>query len=188
MAGHGRSKVEPDNVTTAAEIGLRRDEIHDARRLRDAERDEAARSDRSCVGRDNAPANAAGNEHVVKPDNLAAANEPKPRDATKKYARSVTAAGVEHGHVILHDSRSLRQAPENLWDRIEQPIFTKETRQKVGLEEVIVWHLQFAGPKPEITILQAAALISPRRQSILHPLAPLPTRHRPRPQRPMKPP
>ena len=70
--GHGRSKVEPDNVTTAAEhdaaqergevagahdgarkrvedsnaiataadLGLRRDEIHDARRLRDAEKAE----------------------------------------------------------------------------------------------------------------------------------------------------
>lgn len=27
VAGHGRSKVEADNVTTAADIGLRRDEI-----------------------------------------------------------------------------------------------------------------------------------------------------------------
>ena len=40
VAGHGRSKVEPDNVTTAADLGLRRDEIHDARKLRDAERAE----------------------------------------------------------------------------------------------------------------------------------------------------
>jgi hypothetical protein len=37
VAGHGRSKVEPDNVTTAADLGLRRDEIHEARKLRDAE-------------------------------------------------------------------------------------------------------------------------------------------------------
>lgn len=37
VAGHGRSKVEADNVTTAADIGLRRDEIHEARKLRDAE-------------------------------------------------------------------------------------------------------------------------------------------------------
>lgn len=38
VAGHGRSKVEPVNVTTAADLGLRRDEIHEARKLRDAER------------------------------------------------------------------------------------------------------------------------------------------------------
>lgn len=37
VAGHGRSKVEADNVTTTADLGLRRDEIHAARRLRDAE-------------------------------------------------------------------------------------------------------------------------------------------------------
>ena len=37
VAGHGRSKVEPANVTTASDLGLRRDQIHDARRLRDAE-------------------------------------------------------------------------------------------------------------------------------------------------------
>lgn len=37
VAGHGRSKVEADNVTTAADLGLRRDEIHEARKLRDAE-------------------------------------------------------------------------------------------------------------------------------------------------------
>jgi hypothetical protein len=37
VAGHGRSKVEADNVTTTAELGLRRDEIHAARRLHDAE-------------------------------------------------------------------------------------------------------------------------------------------------------
>jgi len=38
VAGHGRSKVEPDNLTTAADLGLRRDEIHEARQFRDAER------------------------------------------------------------------------------------------------------------------------------------------------------
>ncbi len=37
VAGHGRSKVEPATVTTAADLGLRRDQIHEARRLRDAE-------------------------------------------------------------------------------------------------------------------------------------------------------
>ena len=37
VAGHGRSKVEPANVTTASDLGLRRDQIHDARRIRDAE-------------------------------------------------------------------------------------------------------------------------------------------------------
>ena len=37
VAGHGRSKVEPANVTTAADLGLRRDQIHDARLMRDAE-------------------------------------------------------------------------------------------------------------------------------------------------------
>ena len=37
VAGHGRSKVEPANVTTASDLGLRRDQIYDARRLRDAE-------------------------------------------------------------------------------------------------------------------------------------------------------
>ena len=37
VAGHGRSKVEADNVTTTADLGLRRDEIHEARKLRDAE-------------------------------------------------------------------------------------------------------------------------------------------------------
>lgn len=39
VAGHGRSKVEADNVTTAADLGLRRDEIHEARKFRDAERE-----------------------------------------------------------------------------------------------------------------------------------------------------
>ena len=37
VAGHGRSKVEPANVTTASDLGLRRDQIHDARLIRDAE-------------------------------------------------------------------------------------------------------------------------------------------------------
>ena len=37
VAGHDRSKVEPDNVATAAGLGLRRDEILEARRLHDAE-------------------------------------------------------------------------------------------------------------------------------------------------------
>ena len=37
VAGHGRSKVEAPNVTTTADLGLRRDEIHEARKLRDAE-------------------------------------------------------------------------------------------------------------------------------------------------------
>ena len=37
VAGHGRSKVEPSNVTTASDLGLRRDQIHDARLIRDAE-------------------------------------------------------------------------------------------------------------------------------------------------------
>ena len=37
VAGHGRSKVEPSNVTTASDLGLRRDQIHNARLLRDAE-------------------------------------------------------------------------------------------------------------------------------------------------------
>jgi hypothetical protein len=37
VAGHGRSKVEADNVTTVADLGLRRDEIHEARKLRNAE-------------------------------------------------------------------------------------------------------------------------------------------------------
>lgn len=37
VAGHGRSKVEGDNVTSAADIGLRRDQIHEARKVRDAE-------------------------------------------------------------------------------------------------------------------------------------------------------
>jgi hypothetical protein len=40
VAGHGRSKVEPANVTTAADLGLRRDEIHEARQLRNAEKAE----------------------------------------------------------------------------------------------------------------------------------------------------
>jgi hypothetical protein len=37
VAGHGRSKVEPANVTKASDLGLRRDQIHDARLIRDAE-------------------------------------------------------------------------------------------------------------------------------------------------------
>lgn len=37
VAGHGRSKVELANVTTVADLGLRRDEIHEARQLRNAE-------------------------------------------------------------------------------------------------------------------------------------------------------
>lgn len=36
VAGHGRSKVEGSNVTTASDLGLRRDEIHEARQVRDA--------------------------------------------------------------------------------------------------------------------------------------------------------
>jgi hypothetical protein len=39
VAGHGRSKVEADNLTTTADLGLRRDEIHEARQHRDFERD-----------------------------------------------------------------------------------------------------------------------------------------------------
>lgn len=39
VAGHGRSKVEADNLTTAADLGLRRDQIHEARQIRDAERE-----------------------------------------------------------------------------------------------------------------------------------------------------
>lgn len=38
VAGHGRSKVEADNVTTTADLGLRRDEIFEARQMRDAEK------------------------------------------------------------------------------------------------------------------------------------------------------
>ncbi|MEM9764548.1 MAG: hypothetical protein AAF968_18930 [Pseudomonadota bacterium] len=44
VAGHGGGrnfKGEADNVeTTASDLGLRRDEIHEARRWRDAERDD----------------------------------------------------------------------------------------------------------------------------------------------------
>ncbi len=52
VAGHGRSKVEADNVTTAADIGLRRDETHDACKLLDAEREDAgliSRKDLRCL-------------------------------------------------------------------------------------------------------------------------------------------
>lgn len=36
VASHGRSKVEASNVTTASDLGLRRDEIFEARQVRDA--------------------------------------------------------------------------------------------------------------------------------------------------------
>jgi hypothetical protein len=36
VAGHDRIKVEPANVTTASDLGVRRDQIHDARLARDA--------------------------------------------------------------------------------------------------------------------------------------------------------
>jgi hypothetical protein len=50
VAGHGRSKVEPDNLTTAADLGIRRDEIHEARQFRDAERADPGIIDRTISG------------------------------------------------------------------------------------------------------------------------------------------
>jgi uncharacterized protein YjiS (DUF1127 family) len=47
VAGHGRSKVEADNVTTVADLGLRRDEIHEARKLRNAEAAEPGLTERA---------------------------------------------------------------------------------------------------------------------------------------------
>jgi len=47
VAGHGRSKVEGDNVTSTADLGIRRDEIHEARKLRDAERAEPGLAERA---------------------------------------------------------------------------------------------------------------------------------------------
>lgn len=38
VAGHGRSKLEADELTTASDIGLRHDQIHEARQIRDAGR------------------------------------------------------------------------------------------------------------------------------------------------------
>ena len=38
VAGHGRSNLEGSKVTTVADLGLRYDEIHEARQIRDAER------------------------------------------------------------------------------------------------------------------------------------------------------
>ena len=47
VAGHGRSKVEQDNVTTASDLGLRRDQIHEARHFRDAEENDPGVIDRT---------------------------------------------------------------------------------------------------------------------------------------------
>ena len=39
VAGHGRSKLAPSKLTTAADLGLRRDEIYEARQIRNVERE-----------------------------------------------------------------------------------------------------------------------------------------------------
>lgn len=68
VAGHGRSKVEPDNVTTAADLGLRRDEIHEARQLRNAERESPGLIQRSLdamIERGEEPTRAALKREVI---------------------------------------------------------------------------------------------------------------------------
>ena len=37
VVGHGRSNLEGSKVSTAADLGLRHDEIYEARQIRDAE-------------------------------------------------------------------------------------------------------------------------------------------------------
>lgn len=63
-----RPNVVDDNVSTAAQIGLRRDEIHEARRLRDAERDDPGLIQRTIdrmVERGEEPTRAALRREVV---------------------------------------------------------------------------------------------------------------------------
>lgn len=68
VAGHGRSKVEPANVTTVADLGLRRDEIFEARKMRDAERESPGlirRSLDAMIERGDEPTRAALKREVI---------------------------------------------------------------------------------------------------------------------------
>lgn len=74
VAGHGRSKVEADNVTTTADLGLRRDEIFEARQMRDAEKQDQGLIKRTIDGmieRGEEPTRAALKREI--------ANKPKPQ-------------------------------------------------------------------------------------------------------------
>ncbi|MGI3168425.1 hypothetical protein ACRARG_04685 [Pseudooceanicola sp. C21-150M6] len=79
VAGHGATsggrgnqhgKVEDHNVSTAADLGLRRDEIYEARQFRDAEREEPGTIQRAIdnmVERGEEPTRAALRREVAKP-------------------------------------------------------------------------------------------------------------------------
>jgi hypothetical protein len=92
VAGHGRSKVEADNVTTVADLGLRRDEIHEARKLRNAEAAEPGLTERALreiVARGEEPTKARLRREVLGDDATA---EParEMSDAEAKLRRELT--------------------------------------------------------------------------------------------------
>jgi hypothetical protein len=97
VAGHGRSKVEADNVTTTADLGLRRDEIHEARKLRDAEAADPGRMERALreiVERGEEPTKAALRREVLGADATA---EParEMSDAEAKLRRELATLTTE---------------------------------------------------------------------------------------------
>lgn len=81
VAGHGRSKVEVANVTTAADLGLRRDEIHEARQIRDAERAEPGLIERALTA-------------MVRPEPTRDNPAPKPTEPTRAALRQSVLAAV----------------------------------------------------------------------------------------------
>ena len=97
VAGHGRSKVEPYNLTFAADLGLRRDEIHEARQLRDAERGRSWPRRRCFPGRSRCKH--ADREHVTPCVTLAQKIENPPKRALRSYlillGRLAPTVGIE---------------------------------------------------------------------------------------------
>lgn len=88
VAGHGRSKVEHDNVTTAADLGLRRDEIHEARKIRDAENADPGRTEKilSEIIKNGDEPTKAKLRRLIAPEGKAE-NQPDDDDATLKLRR-----------------------------------------------------------------------------------------------------
>lgn len=131
VAGHGRSKVEPDNVTTAADLGLRRDEIHEARQLRDLERDHPGAFERvtnEIVERGEEPTkasvrrafvenNTGNNEWYTPPDIIEAARavlgEIEFDPATSEIANAAVRAA--EFYTIEDDALSLDWPPSKIW-------------------------------------------------------------------------
>lgn len=106
VAGHGRSKVEADNVTTTADLGIRRDEIHEARQLRDAETAEPGLINRALnamLDRGEEPTRAALKREVIERPKPQMAREPLwvwgrikdfERDGILRISPAIIAAGM----------------------------------------------------------------------------------------------